>query len=198
MPLLDIHTHNPAAMANGTALVTAGIHPWELTEANAEGALEHLLGLIVEKRISAIGESGLDKLTQAPIWLQTSVFERQVEWSEAYRLPLIIHCVKATDELLDVRKRYRPLQPWILHGFRGKPQQAEQLLRHGLYLSFGERFSEAALRLVPDERLFVETDTSPLGIGEILERVASARGVEAESLRETIRRNIRNVFQRGD
>jgi TatD DNase family protein len=191
---LDIHTHSPAALANGSALVTAGIHPWELTEENAQAALEQLHGLIAGHRIVAIGESGLDKLTEAPMALQLRIFGQQVQWAEAYGLPLIIHCVKAIDELLEVRKRYHPSQPWVLHGFRGKPQQAMQLLDKGLYLSFGAHYSQEALRLVPDERLFIETDAGAYDIEEVLRRVAETRGVEPEHLRKVIQRNIRLVF----
>lgn len=176
-----------------------GIHPWDLTAENSE-RLWGVLQRELERRKSenrpfvAIGEAGLDKLAAAPMELQVEIFERQVALSEDCRLPLIIHCVKAVDELLAVKKRLAPLQPWIWHGFRGKAQQASQLLRHGFYLSLGEHYSQEAMRAIPASRLFLETDESALDISDIIRRAAEVRGVDAECLQETLRENVQKVF----
>ena len=176
-----------------------GIHPWDLTAENSE-RLWDVLQRELERRKSenrpcvAIGEAGLDKLAAAPMELQVKIFERQVALSEDCRLPLIIHCVKAVDELLAVKKRLAPLQPWIWHGFRGKAQQASQLLRHGFYLSLGEHYSQEAMRAIPASRLFLETDESVLDISDIIRRAAEVRGVDAECLQETLRENVQKVF----
>lgn len=176
-----------------------GIHPWDLTAENSE-RLWDVLQRELERRKSenrpcvAIGEAGLDKLAAAPMELQVKIFERQVALSEDCRLPLIIHCVKAVDELLAVKKRLAPLQAWIWHGFRGKAQQASQLLRHGFYLSLGEHYSQEAMRAIPASRLFLETDESVLDISDIIRRAAEVRGVDAECLQETLRENVQKVF----
>lgn len=52
------------------------------------------------------------------------------------------------------------------------------------------------MKLIPDNRLFLETDESSLDIEDILRRAAEVRGVGVEALRETIHRNIQNVFLR--
>lgn len=80
--------------------------------------------------------------------------------------------------------------------FPWKTEQAVQLLKKGFYLSLGEYYSDETMQTVPDERLFLETDNSSLDIEDILCRAAKVRGVEVEVLRETIRRNIQNVFFR--
>lgn len=176
-----------------------GIHPWDLTAENSE-RLWDVLQRELERRKSenrpcvAIGEAGLDKLAAAPMELQVEIFERQVALSEDCRLPLIIHCVKAVDELLAVKKRLAPLQAWIWHGFRGKAQQASQLLRHGFYLSLGEHYSREAMQAIPASRLFLETDESVLDISDIIRRAAEVRGVDAECLQETLRENVQKVF----
>ena len=209
--ILDIHTHKAEPVSAGKAIInrklatdalcegyfySAGIHPWDLTEFDTERRLECLREQLAEKQLVAVGEAGLDKLAAAPMQLQVAVFKEQVELSEKYELPLIIHCVKAMDELLALRKERAPKQPWIWHGFRGKPEQAEQLQDKGLYLSFGEFYSDEAMRAVSDDRLFLETDESSRDIEELLYRAARVRGVGVETLRETIRRNIQNVFFR--
>ena len=209
--ILDIHTHKAEPVSAGKAIInrklatdalcegyfySAGIHPWDLTEFDTERRLECLREQLAEKQLVAVGEAGLDKLAAAPMQLQVAVFKEQVELSEKYRLPLIIHCVKAMDELLAVRKKLNPAQPWIWHGFRGKPQQAGQLIKNGIYLSFGAHYSEETVKGVPVGRLFLETDDSPVDIEEVLKQVAKARSTDAEELRQAIRENIQKVFFR--
>lgn len=215
--ILDIHTHQPAMASGGKAIInyrvpadsslyvpqgieggedfySAGIHPWDLTENNAGRQLELLRQLLAKEPFVALGEAGIDKLAAAPMDLQLETFGKQVELSEEYKLPLIIHCVKAVDELLAVKKEYRPVQPWIWHGFRGKPQQAEQLLQKGFYLSLGAHYPDETMNVVPANRLFLETDDSPIDIEELLRRAARVRGVEIEALRGTVHKNIQKVF----
>lgn len=208
--ILDIHTHRREADSEGKSVInykqlvgapllegyyySIGIHPWELTMANIEEQLIFMINQLPDKRIVAIGECGLDKLTEISMELQRMTFIMQITLSEQYSLPLIIHCVKAMDEMLAVKKRFRPTQPWIWHGFRGKPEQATQLLKQGFYLSLGEHYPDETMKLIPDDRLFLETDESSLDIEDILRRAAEVRGVGVEALRETIHRNIQNVF----
>ena len=209
--ILDIHTHKAEPVSAGKAIInrklatdalcegyfySAGIHPWDLTEFDTERRLECLREQFAEKQLVAVGEAGLDKLAAAPMQLQVAVFKEQVELSEKYRLPLIIHCVKAMEELLAVKKEFRPVQPWIWHGFRGKPQQARQLMENGMYLSFGEHYPEQTVRTMPVDRMFLETDDSPVDIEEVLHRVARTRGTDVEELRQAIRENIQKVFFR--
>lgn len=102
--------------------------------------MEHCLSS--NPRVVAVGEAGLDKLCDVPLPLQQEAFQAAIELSEKYRFPLLIHAVKATVELLVFQKKHRPTQPWIIHGFRGKKELAEDLLRHGFYLSFGKKYQE--------------------------------------------------------
>lgn len=145
-------------------------------------------------RVLAVGEAGLDKLAAAPLSLQVTIFESQALLAEESGKPLIIHLVKAVDELLKLKRRLRPAVPWIIHGFRGKAALAEEYLRHGFHLSFGEHYQEAALRMVSPERLFLETDEATTPISLLYERAAEVRGVSSEKLEETIRRNVSEIF----
>ena len=211
--ILDIHTHKQEIDTQGKSIInyplladpplymplaenvevavgrgsyySIGIHPWEVRESNVSQQLSFLQQQLQRKQFVAVGEAGLDKLAKAPMELQLAVFKEQVKLSEKLGLPLIIHCVK---------KESRPHQPWIWHGFRGKPEQAVQLLKKGFYLSFGEYYPDETMQIVPDERLFLETDDSLLDIEDILCQAARVRGVEVEALCEVIRRNIQNVF----
>ena len=98
------------------------------------------------------------------------------------------------DELLKLKRQIKPANPWIIHGFRGKAALAEEYLRHGFYLSFGEKYQEEALRITPSGRLFLEIDESDVPIADVYSRAAQARCVSLAELTEALQENIAKVF----
>lgn len=208
--LKDIHTHRFTDSAPEEVLLScpvlkkeipaeavylsAEIHPWHLTAENLSCQIERMENMLSDSRVLALGEVGLDKLTECPYPIQIKAFEEIVSISEAYGKPLIIHCVKSVDELIAIRKKKRPVLPWIMHGFRGKPQQADSLLRHGFYLSFGEHYNSQVMKEIPIERLFLETDESNVPIDELYNRAAAIRHISAEELKLAVLHNVNNVF----
>ena len=203
----DIHTHRLPPVP-GSALVSVcpsqfrpqeghvysvGLHPWRIGDEGA--SVEALEAALHHPQVLAVGEAGLDRLAQAPLAeVQLPLFEAQVRLADEHHLPLIIHLVKCVDELLALRRRMRPQTAWIVHGFRGKPELARELLRHGLCLSFGERYHAESLRLTPPDRLFLETDESLLPVDELLARAAAARGMTEEALRTVLAGNAERCF----
>lgn len=208
--LKDIHTHRFTDSAPEEVLLScsvlkkeipaeavylsAEIHPWHLTAENLSCQIERMENMLSDSRVLALGEVGLDKLTECPYPIQIKAFEEIVSISEAYGKPLIIHCVKSVDELIAIRKKMRPALPWIMHGFRGKPQQADSLLRQGFYLSFGEHYNSQVMKEIPIERLFLETDESNVPIDELYNRAAAIRHISAEELKLAVLHNVNNVF----
>lgn len=209
MTFFDIHTHRvplypeqaivscsvgDSRILADSLYISVGIHPWHLTDANVETLWNSLQEAVKRANVLALGEVGLDKQTEPSLNLQKSVLRQEILLAEEYGLPLIIHCVRAFNELLQLKREIKPLQPWVIHGFRGKAELAEMCLRHGCYLSFGEKFQEAALKLVPSNRLLIETDESVSPIEDIYQRIAAVRAVSLEELSETIGKNVREVF----
>ncbi len=209
--LKDIHTHHLPCNAQEALLsvcyddiskglipqaahLSVGIHPWYLTEETYSIQLEWVHTLLQDKRVLALGEAGLDKCCGTPMVLQEKAFRSQIELSETFRLPLIIHAVKCMDELIRLKKEYQPDSPWILHGFRGKPQQAVAYVRHGFYLSFGEKYAEESLQAIPLERLFLETDESNVLIEALYQRAASVHSLSVAALKDSVLENINRVF----
>lgn len=163
-----------------------GLHPWS-SEDLTEEALEELCRVVQLPNCLAIGEAGLDRVCGTDFTLQEHYFAEQIKLSEELALPLVIHCVRAWSELLAYHKRFAPKQPWIVHGFRGKPTLAEQLLRAGLVLSMGEYAPADSLRLAYGaNRLLLETDDSSLTIGEIYERASHLLGISLDELEERL------------
>ena len=171
-----------------------GIHPWFLTEENAESQWKALQKQVSHPSVLAIGEGGLDKLKGPGMELQIKILKQQVALSEEKSLPLIIHCVKAFNELIQLKKELRPHQPWIIHGFRGKEALAIDCIRHGFYLSYGEHFQENALKATPQEKLFIETDESEVPVQEIYQSIALVHGIGLQELMESVKKNVKEVF----
>ena len=209
---VDIHTHRRPQVP-GTAIVncfpesfvpqtegwySVGIHPWYIVSfaASLNDSKARFEELLDHPQVLAVGEAGLDKLAEAPLTLQIEVFEYQARLAEEADKPLIIHLVKAVDELLKLKQKIRPVKPWIIHGFRGKAALAEEYLRHGFYLSFGEKYQEEALCIMPSERLFIETDESTVSVDTLYARAAILRKTPLEELRRTIRKNVSEIFFR--
>lgn len=189
MRLTDIHTHTlPDEQTEDFscclnwmigkerpdyACISAGIHPWFI-EQEGEAQLAQLKDAARAPEVKLIGEAGLDKRMATPLSVQLRLFREQALLAETLHKPLLIHCVKAWQEMLALHKELRPSCAWIVHGFRGKGALAEQLVKHGFYLSFGEHFQREALQAAWPDRLLVESDESPLPLSEIYGQIASA------------------------
>lgn len=172
---------------------SVGIHPWYI---NKETSVEiQLLRKIApEKQILAIGETGLDKLTETDFSIQENVFLQQIQLAVAVKKPLIIHCVKAWNEVIKILKDTNPAIPVIFHGFRGKPQLADDLIKAGYYLSFGELFNGESLKRVPVDRIFIETDDKKLSVKDVYRKVAVEKNISIETLQQLIRSNFNECF----
>lgn len=159
MPQSWLLAPHEAALRPG-ALYTAGIHPWWTVcdEATLATMLEGIRHFAERGKLAAIGECGLDRLRGAALSRQEAVFSSQVALAQAYALPVTVHCVRAFDRLLYLHKRLRPTTQWTVHGFRGAPPLAEQLLQAGFDLSFGAQYNAQSYALTPPERRRRESD----------------------------------------
>jgi len=171
-----------------------GLHPWKIEENTLSKNLSFIKEKLQQKSLKAIGETGLDKMCDTSWDLQQQVFVAQIELSEEAKKPLIIHSVKAFDEIIALKKEMQPQQNWIIHGFRGKPQQMKQLIQQGFYLSFGLFFNEETIRLIPKDRLFLETDEANISIQDIYQKVSESTNITVENLLIQIEKNFKNCF----
>ena len=149
-------------------LYSAGIHPMHTGE--WEPLLHRLRQWLEEDRLAAVGECGLDKRSMHPMSEQMACLERQMQWANEWRKPLIVHCVRAWNELLEVHQKWPAEAVRIVHGFRGKPQLARQLLQAGWHLSFGWHYNVESLRLCPPERRHMETDEMEVSLQQVWDK----------------------------
>jgi TatD DNase family protein len=201
----DIHTHKPFYYPEGVVNLdiksyklhdlqkySIGVHPWLCGNEDTDHLLENVKGCVYDNRVVAIGECGIDLLRgEAPVYEQMMLFKQHIELSELVEKPLIIHQVKAHEIVVGLRRDYRCSQPWVIHGFRGKPTVAKMLLDVGCHLSFGERFNAETLKMVPEDRILAETDESTHSIDEIIAHISAVRG---KDMTPVIEENMHRVL----
>ena len=155
---------------------SVGIHPWRVN-VGWKHVFDAMVPLFQRSDVVAVGECGLDRVRGIDLSVQLDCFEAHLDLAESLSKPVIVHCVKAIDELLAMR-RLHPHVQMIVHGFRGKPTLAHQLLQAGMELSFGPYFNADSLRLAYGERrMWLETDDSGWSIAQVYDRAASALSI---------------------
>ena len=186
----DIHTHNAHTQAQ--TIDTVGIHPWHALD-NDLSAIEPAVA-----DVDAIGEIGLDYACDVPREVQITLFRAQLALAERYEKAVVLHCVRAFEEVMKVLAEYR-LKAVIFHGFIGSVEQAQRAVKQGYYLSFGERTfrspkSIEALRSTPLSHLFIESDESATPIEKIYGEIAILRGVSIDELTRAVEENFVRIF----
>jgi TatD DNase family protein len=176
-----------------------GIHPWN-ADLLSVGEKMELLHSGLKENTLAIGECGLDGLKGPDFSIQIPVFEQQILLSEKVQLPLMIHCVKGWNELLQLRKKHKPVQPWIFHGF-AKFGIVEQVVQSGMMISLGAAIIHhpKAIELVkniPDKQLLLETDDKEIEIKQVYERVSELKKISLQQLNELTTTNFKNTFRK--
>lgn len=161
--------------------LSVGIHPWHVTN-DWQKTFTLVRAMAMKDSVWAIGECGLDKVRGEALSVQTEAFKAHVALAEEVGKPMVIHCVRAYNEILSLREQLekdcqqegKQPQPWVIHGFRGKPQLAKQLMTKGFLLSFGHLYNVESLRFVftSGHPFFLETDDLPLSVHQIYEQVA--------------------------
>ena len=170
--LIDAHTHQADSHIGVISVepdrfdprpglyYSVGIHPWS-TSTVGDDDFRLLEAAARHPQVVAIGECGIDRLRGADVERQRIIFERHIALSEQLRKPLIVHEVKASDIVLALHAQLRPACRWMRHGARFGVRQAEQYIRHGIYLGFGANRNEQTLQSVPRRLILLETDDTP-------------------------------------
>jgi TatD DNase family protein len=215
--------------------VGLGIHPQllpELPESEDERHLEQLEAMLARGGAIAVGECGLDGPTTqaghgipagqatppvhpAPMSRQVRVLERHLELARRFRLPVLLHCLRAHKELMALLKRVPfPEAGVVMHSYSGGADQVRFYASRGCHFSFAGpvTFEDArrpldAARAVPADRLLLETDapdqaphphrggrSEPAYLPLICAALARARGEAVEALAERTTSNALALF----
>jgi TatD DNase family protein len=186
-----------------TGFFSIGLHPWRLANWDADAAQQWLRTLLTDPRVIAVGEAGLDTVTDTPWQVQEQAFELCIDLAIEYELPLVLHCVKAFDAMIHYRKKIGHTHPkaWIIHGFDKHPQTAAMLYQAGFHLSFGQAILKPdghavqALRQAPVGYFFLETDSADqVTIQAVYEAAARIRGLSLNELKAQLKQSFETVF----
>ena len=217
IPFIDIHTHltlphrDTVTVRNiypggsipaftGRDFVSVGLHPWEIMSKEENNASLVMMEDALEfDHVIFVGECGLDKRTDKNFEEQMRVFEAQAFMAEEYKKPLIIHCVKAYNEVVRLHRKIHPEMPWIFHAYSGSSQMTKQLAEENFSFSFGKILCKEnakvidSFRLLPVDKIYFETDEGEKGIREIYEKGAYLRDIPLEQLKRKVWENFNRI-----
>ena len=190
---IDIHTHNPREDVSSPTM--AGIHPWR-----AEECVE----LPDFSCCDIVGETGLDYACEVDKEHQKRLFREHLDGATRANKPVVLHVVKAIEDVLNILKSYSTLRGILFHGFIGSWQQAQRCIERGYYLSFGPRSlrspkTREVITKMPLDLLFCETDAEQDkgDIEQVYSEVAQLRGINIEELKECIEKNYKRLIKNG-
>jgi TatD DNase family protein len=212
IPYVNIHTHH-LSKDDGVFLFnnrfgfdkelytksyfSLGIHPWD---SDIDVSVFEFEKLIQNKNCIAIGECGLDKLNGPDLEIQKRVLKFQLNLAAKYQKPVIIHCVKAFDEIIEICEPFQTKIPLIIHGFNKSQQLALDFIEKGFYLSFGSsvfKKNEFDFKSIPLNKLFLETDTNDTFlIKDIYKMAAQQFKISEDYLKEKIYSKFTTLFKK--
>jgi TatD DNase family protein len=216
-PFIDIHTHklkpenNTISVKNlfpgqelpyfrGRNFYSVGLHPWYIKSVEENNDQLFLMEDVLEfDHVIFVGECGIEFNSGTDFSEQIRVFEAQAFMAEEYKKPLIIHCVKAYNEIIRIHNNLHPQMPWILHGYNGNLTTTKQLNSKNMLFSFGEILFNSAskaiesLKFLKIDRIFFESDESKNGINKIYEQGAFIKNMNTEDLKKMVWENFNRL-----
>lgn len=214
--LFDVHTHQNYSTAdsvsvknvivgkdsihNSKQLFTAGIHPWFIDDLSQQ--IADLESFTAQKNCLAIGEIGLDKLSQTNFELQIKAFEACLKLAQEKDLPIVIHCVKAQNEILQILKKCNFKGKVLIHGFNQNASILSQWLKANCYISLGAALlnpqsnAHQLINAIPQEKLLLETDDTAIEIKTGYEMAASLLKISNNDLEKTIAQNFKSFYSK--
>jgi TatD DNase family protein len=192
-----------------------GLHPNHVSDAELE-RLADLPALLREPVVLAAGEMGLDYFyDRVPKAKQRLAFERQLAMAREVGKPVIIHSREATDDCLAILRTF-PTIAAVFHCFTGLIDEARRILDAGYYLGFTGPITfkkndalREVVRLVPTDRLLVETDSpyltpepmrkqkinEPAMVLHVAKMVAFVKGLSLEEVDRLTTQNCARLFR---
>lgn len=221
LPAIDSETHQRVldlyqlSTDNCQFLPMMGLHPCSVKE-NFEEELKLVeTYLNSDAKFYGIGETGLDYYWDLTFKEQQIVsFERQVEWSIARSLPVIIHSRNSTFDCIESIAKFNGNAQGIFHCFGGTVEEARQIIELGFYMGIGGVVTyknsnlKEILRVIGLNNIVLETDApyltpvphrgkrnEPSYVKLVCESIAIALNKDVDEVAEITSQNALKVFQ---
>lgn len=187
---------------------TVGVHPWECEHYKAKDFKNLWLPYVDSSLCLGLGEMGLDKARKNNYSEQLKIFKQQVHWANDLGVKfLVIHCVRAQNDILKIFKDLNYSGRALFHDFNGSHEELRQLFDHGHLISLGPKIfdpkTKAHKRLqssfldhekIPWSSLFLETDDSSESIESLYEKLSQISEIPVEDLKEGFWNALESLF----
>ncbi len=193
-----------------------GLHPEEVKADYREVLKKMKAVLLADHNYIAVGEVGLDFYWSREFEKeQLEAFEEQVKWSVETRLPLMIHCRKAQNEMVKILRKYQDQLPGgVFHCFTGNEKEAAELLTFnnfvlgiGGVLTFKKANLPETLKSVPLQRIVLETDSPYMApvplrgkrnessfLVHVVAKLAEVYGTTEDEIATQTNKNVERIF----
>lgn len=205
--ILQVYALDPARLMDGTVLsdivqaghhFTLGLHPQSILDMNIEEF--RMMVKTNADSLLAIGECGLDTFVSTIMQEQIDAFKQQAYLAEEYGKPLVIHCVRSHDQILQLHQEIKPKKSWIMHGFNRNEHIARALINHGIVLSFGkellneQHLLSTYLSELKDIPFLLETDGKDIRIEQLYEHCSHLLGIDIRTLKQRIATHFTQIY----
>jgi len=192
----------------------SGLHPTHVKD-NYLTELKHVVKQLKKRKFVAIGEIGIDLYWDTSTLIQQKeAFRFQIQLAKQYKLPIVIHCRNAFDEVFEILETEKSEDLFgIFHCFTGNKEQAKQAISYNMKLGIGGVVTykngniDKFLSQIDLSHIVLETDAPYLSpvpfrgkrnesayLLNIVEKVADIYGKEKEEISEITTNNAIEIF----
>lgn len=191
-----------------------GLHPTSVKE-NYKAELSHIENLLDERKFCAIGEIGIDLYwDKSTLEIQIEAFRHQINLAKHHKLPIVIHCREAFDEIFEVLEEEKSADLFgIFHCFTGNIEQAKKAISYNMKLGIGGVVTfkngkiDQFINQIDLKHIVLETDSPYLApkpyrgkrnesahINKVLEKLSELYQISEEEIAKITTENSKAIF----
>ena len=192
-----------------------GLHPTHVKE-NYEDELKHVEEMLASRKFYAVGEIGIDLYwDKSTLNIQKIAFKHQIKLAKQHKLPIVIHCRDAFDEIFQVLEEEKSDDLFgIFHCFTGTFEQAQQAISYNMKLGIGGVVTfkngkiDQFLNQIDLKHVVLETDSPYLApapfrgkrnesayVLKVLEKLSELYNLSLETIAEITTKNSKDIFK---
>ncbi len=192
-----------------------GVHPTHV-KASYKEELAHVEALLSKRSFVAIGEIGIDLYwDKSTLDIQIEAFKHQIRLAKHYKLPIVIHCREAFDEVFEVLEQEKGNDLFgIFHCFTGDLEQAKKAISYNMKLGIGGVVTfknggiDKFINTIDIKHVVLETDSPYLApkpyrgkrnessyITKVLEKLSELYDVSTQTIAEITTQNSKDIFK---